>query len=191
MFYLYCNTLYYVAKQVDAAPCVSANTIVEVQHQPCMYRINAVRQLCCMGLKMAAAVHRVGRLIIVHNVRTSAFISNSNGPINHSFESFFSALNTLHVPPITVSNPSENYGYTEKVFNISSSHEKIAVGRQLQRKSGIVDSTIINSTQLFQFRRSFPYQLEQYHEMTQKHRQPLKLAWTTQNQRKIARSNAA
>lgn len=35
----------------------------------------------------------------------------------------FIGLNTLHVPPITVSNPSENLGITEKVFDMSSSLE--------------------------------------------------------------------
>lgn len=32
---------------------------------------------------------------------------------------FFLGLNTLHVPPITVSNPSENLGITEKMFDMS------------------------------------------------------------------------
>lgn len=45
------------------------------------------------------------------------------GPSNDFYCKFITGLNTLHVPPITVSNPSESCGILEKVFDVSSSFE--------------------------------------------------------------------
>ncbi|XP_031630534.1 serine-enriched protein isoform X2 [Contarinia nasturtii] len=45
-------------------------------------------------------------------------VQSRRSPIN-----FPQGLNTLHVPPITVSNPSESCGITEKMYDVSSSPE--------------------------------------------------------------------